>query len=89
MQYDRSQKDAIPACFTSHLKVVKFLYSFHYLMKEEDIGFLTFILMNAMALEQMQLIGSESSFSPMPSPEVRRQLLSFPRGSNVASVVFS
>ena len=89
LQYDGSREDAIPACFSSHLKEVKLLYTFGCLKKEEELSFMKFILKNAMVLEQMQLIRPKNRSIPIPSPDIRGHLLSFPKGSNVASIVFS
>ena len=84
LQYNKSQENAIPACFSSHLKEVKFFYNFGCLRKEEDLCLVNFILKNAKVLEQLQHIG----LIPLPT-EIQGHLLSFPKGSSVALVVFS
>lgn len=76
----------IPDCFHSHLKVVQFVSEIN-CVEEKDTVLIKFILENASVLEQLQFINLHQGESLLSS-EIQQLLLTFPRASSVAQIMF-
>lgn len=77
----------IPDCFHSHLKVVQFVSKINCVKEEKDTVLIKFILENASVLEQLQFINLHQGESLLSS-EIQQLLLTFPRASSVAQIMF-
>ncbi|KAK9268303.1 hypothetical protein L1049_000050 [Liquidambar formosana] len=84
---DEFVQEMLPQCFQSSLKVVEFQKFYG---KEHEYDLLKFLLENAMVLEEMVLVASKRGWDPkIDMEQVKKQLLTFPKGSNCATIVFS
>lgn len=79
--------EIIPECFHSHLKVAKFVSAINCMKKEKDANLIKFILENDRALQQLQLINPPKRRT-VPLTKIRKLLLSFPRASSAAKIMF-
>lgn len=77
----------IPDCFHSHLKVVQFVSEINCVKEEKDTVLIKFILENASVLEQLQFINLHQGESLLSS-EIQQLLLTFPRASSIAQIMF-